>query len=132
MTSKTDIIIDTDILIDAGRRIQAAIDYLQVKEQQHNLTISSITQLELLVGGQNKTEQRKIERFLRRFRTIKINETITDIAVVLVRQYRLSHGLVIADGFIAATAISLDVPLASKNQRDYRFINQLKLLSYPK
>jgi predicted nucleic acid-binding protein len=132
MTSKTDIIIDTDILIDAGRRIQAAIDYLQVKEQQHNLTISSITHLELLVGGQNKTEQRKIERFLRRFRIIKINETITDIAVDLVRQYRLSHGLVVADGFIAATAISLDVPLASKNQRDYRFINQLKLLTYPK
>lgn len=131
MTSKTDIVIDTDILIDAGRRIQAAIAYLQVKEQQHNLTISSITQLELLVGGRNKTEQRKIERFLRRFRIIKINETITDIAVDLVRQYRLSHGLVIADGFIAATAISLDVPLASKNQRDYRFINQLKLLPYP-
>ena len=132
MTSKTDIIIDTDILIDAGRRIQAAIDYLQAKEQQHNLTISSITQLELLVGGQNKTEQRKIERFLRRFRIIKINETITDIAVDLVRQYRLSYGLVVADGFIAATAISLDVPLASKNQRDYRFINQLKLLPYTK
>jgi len=59
VTSKTDIVIDTDILIDAGRRIQAAIDYLHVKEQQYHLTISSITQLELLVGGRNKTEQRK-------------------------------------------------------------------------
>lgn len=131
MTSQSDIVIDTDILIDAGRRIQLAIDYLHVQEQQYSLTISSITQLELLVGGRNKTEQRKIERFLRRFRIIKINETITDIAVDLVRQYRLSHGLMIADAFIAATAISLTAPLASKNQRDYRFINQLQLLPYP-
>lgn len=131
MTSATDIIIDTDILIDAGRRIQTAIDYLQGKEQHHTLAISSITHLELLVGARNKTEQRTIERFLRRFRIIKIDETITDSAVDLVRQYRLSHGLLIADAFIAATAISLDIPLASKNQRDYRFINQLTLLPYP-
>jgi len=54
-----------------------------------------------------------------------------DKATQLLRQYRLSHGLLIADGFIAATAIAWRHPLASKNQRDYRFIEELMLLSYP-
>jgi len=43
----------------------------------------------------------------------------------------LSHSLLIADGLIAATALVIDKPLASKNQRDYRFIAGLNLLPYP-
>lgn len=54
-----------------------------------------------------------------------------DAAVELLRRCRLSHGLLIADAFIAATALVLDTPLVSKNQRDYRFITGLNLLPYP-
>jgi predicted nucleic acid-binding protein len=43
----------------------------------------------------------------------------------------LSHGLLIADALIAATALYGDQSLISKNQRDYRFITGLQLLSYP-
>ncbi|KJR43537.1 PilT protein [Candidatus Magnetoovum chiemensis] len=46
-------------------------------------------------------------------------------------KYRLSHGLLIPDALIAATAIIRDESFISKNQRDYRFINELKLLAYP-
>jgi len=37
----------------------------------------------------------------------------------------------IADAFIAATAITSQKPLISKNQKDYRFIEELTLLPYP-
>ena len=47
------------------------------------------------------------------------------------RSYYLSHGLLIADALIAATAIENQIPLLSKNQRDYRFISELNLLKYP-
>jgi hypothetical protein len=47
------------------------------------------------------------------------------------KSYRLSHGLLIADALIAATAISSDLSFVSKNQRDYRFIEDLQLLPYP-
>ena len=62
---------------------------------------------------------------------IKLNETISDRAIALVQEYRLSHGLLIADGLIATTALVLDKLLATKNQRDYRFIADLTLLPYP-
>lgn len=61
----------------------------------------------------------------------KLNEAISDKAAALLRQYRLSHGLLIADALIAATTITWNTPLASKNQRDYRFIAELKLMPYP-
>jgi hypothetical protein len=131
MTIVTDLLIDTDILVDVGRNDPRAITYLQTKSMTYRLAISVITHMELLVGAQNKTEQRKIERFLRRFSMYPLSESISRNAVDLLRQYRLSHGLLMPDAFIAATAISNTLPLASKNQRDYRFIAQLTVLPYP-
>lgn len=49
---------------------------------------------------------------------------------------RTSGGLLIPDALIAATAVVNGMPLISKNQRDYRFIEygfieRLDLLPYP-
>ncbi|MEK7273859.1 MAG: type II toxin-antitoxin system VapC family toxin, partial [Candidatus Desantisbacteria bacterium] len=93
--------------------------------------ISVITQMELFVGCCNKTELRKTEHFLQRFRVIKLNEQISDTAIHLLRQYRLSYGLAIPDALIAATAIIMNQDFITKNQRDYRFISGLRLLPYP-
>ena len=123
-------IVDTDILIDAGLQVNQAIDRLGSIEQQSLLAISAITQMELFVGCRNQAELRKIERFLQRFQVLKLNEPITDMAIDLLRQYRLSHGLAIPDALIAATALVLNQPFISKNQRDYRFIQGLQLLPY--
>lgn len=126
------VLIDTDLLIDVGRNIAEAITCLQQIEQQASPAISVVTQMELMIGCRDKAELRTVERFLQRFQTVKLNETISDMAVDLLRRYRLSHGLLIADALIAATAMSLDKPLVTKNQRDYRFIAGLRLLAYPK
>jgi predicted nucleic acid-binding protein len=124
-------LIDTDILIDAGREIEEAVSYLEELETKIKPAISVITQMELIVGCQSKRELRSLERFLSRYEVIKLNERISMIAVDLLLEYRLSHGLLIADALIAATSIHLDVPFVSKNQKDYRFISRLTLLDYP-
>jgi len=87
--------------------------------------------MELFVGCRNKAELKEVEKFLRRFRLLKLSEPVSDMAADLLRQYRLSHGLLIADALIAATALVFDAPFVSKNQRDYRFIAGLNLLPYP-
>ncbi len=124
-------IIDTDILIDAGRGISEAIACLQEIERRSTLATSVVNQMELFVGCRNKTELLEVEKFLRRFRLLPLAELISDTAIDLLRQYRLSHGLLIPDALIAATALVFDVPFISKNQRDYRFIADLNLLTYP-
>ena len=126
------VIVDTDVLIDASRGVNEAIACLELIEQQSSLAISVITQMELFIGCRDKTELHTVEGFLSRFQIIQLNEQMSDIAVDLLRRYRLSHGLLIADSLIAATAIHLNEPFVSKNQRDYRFITNLNLLPYPR
>lgn len=124
-------IVDTDILIDAGRGAKEAVICLQDIEGKSSLATSVVTQMELFVGCRDKTELHEVEKFLRRFQLIKLTEQVSDAAIDILRQYRLSHGLLIADALIAATALVFDAPLISKNQRDYRFIAGLNLLAYP-
>jgi predicted nucleic acid-binding protein len=124
-------VIDTDLLIDAGRgesRAKACLDSL---EDVSALAVSVVTQMEMLIGCRNKTEQENLEKIFLRFIILRVTEETSDLAVDLLRTYRLSHGLLIADALIAATAMAADVPFISKNQRDYRFIAGLRLLPYP-
>lgn len=125
------IVVDTDVLIDAGHGISEAVACLEQIEEHATLAISSITQMELMVGCRNKADLRSLERFLERFQVLNVNEQASATAVDLLRRYRLSHGLLIADALIAATALSLGLPFVTKNERDYRFITELRLLSYP-
>ncbi len=124
-------LIDTDILVDIGRNVQDTVNLIDELEKQTTLAISVVTQMELIVGCQSKQELRLCEKFLTRFEIIKLNELISSSAVELLRNYRLSHGLLIADALIAATAIQLNLPFISKNRRDYRFISSLNLLEFP-
>ena len=104
---------------------------LQQAADRGALAISVITEMELIVGCQNRNELEVLTRFLDRFTILHLERTASEHAAGLLRQYRLSHNLLSPDALIAATAISRDLPLISKNQRDYRFINALNLLSYP-
>ena len=99
------VLVDSDILIDAGRSDSDAVDFLARVEQIDTLMVSTITQMELMVGARNKNELRVIEKFLDRFVTVRLNPAISDLAVDLIRQYRLSHGLLMPDALIAATAL---------------------------
>ena len=48
------VVIDTDILIDAGRCIDEAVKCLQQIEQNFSAVVSSVTQMELIIGCRNK------------------------------------------------------------------------------
>jgi predicted nucleic acid-binding protein len=108
------VVVDTDILIDASRAIDEALACLDQIEDRSALAVSAVTEMELIVGCRAKAELRKLDKFLNRFQVLRLNEQMSDAAVALLRRYRLSHGLLIADAFIAATALVLDIPLVSK------------------
>ena len=109
-------------MIDVARGDRSATNSLQALQQTYVISISSVTEMELIVGCRNKTELQELDSLLNLFQVVKLNSVISDIAVVLLRQYRLSHGLLIPDALIAATALAQGVAFTTKNQRDYRFI----------
>ncbi len=123
------LVVDTDILVDALRDVQEAI--AQLEEIEERVTVSIVTQMELIVGCRNASELRRLERFLSRFTVRTLTGATAKRAVSLLRRYRLSHGLLIPDALIAATALADTLPLLTKNQRDFRFIDGLELLPYP-
>jgi predicted nucleic acid-binding protein len=125
------VIIDTDILIDSARKINEAILCLQEIEDRFPMAVSIVTQMELIIGCRNKNELESLDSFLSRFQIIKLENEISDKAIELLKHYRLSHGLLIADALIASTALILNQPLITKNQRDYQFVQNINLLSYP-
>jgi len=126
-----DLLVDTDILIDIGRGIERAVAALSAWEMEKSIGVSAITHMELLVGCRDKREQQAVEQFVARFENILVDADITSQAIQLLLRYRLSHGLLIADALIAATAMVKGIPLVSKNQKDYRYIEGLNFWPYP-
>jgi predicted nucleic acid-binding protein len=124
-------IFDTDILINVGRGKTDAVNCLQTLAQTSTPATSIITQMELIVGCRDKTELHTLAKFLQRFQVLKLTQQISVKSVELLNQYRLSHGLLIADALIAATALETNENFITGNQKDFRFISGLKLLPYP-
>jgi predicted nucleic acid-binding protein len=122
------VLIDSDVLIDIARDVRDAVACVDQIERASSPAISVVTQMELIVGCRNKAELRKLDRF----QVVRLTEPISDRSLELLRRYRLSHGLLIADALIAATALSMEAPFVTKNQIDYRFIDGLHLLPYPR
>jgi hypothetical protein len=50
------ILVDTDILIDAGRNVSEAVNCLQQIEQSLSAAVCSVTQMELIIGCRNNSE----------------------------------------------------------------------------
>lgn len=107
------------------------METLERLERSADLALSVVARMELVVGCQNRHELRILDRFLRRFKVIQIGEAASRRAHDLLVSFRLSHGLLIPDALIAATALVGGHSLISKNQRHYRFIPELSLLPYP-
>ena len=119
-------IVDTDILVDVLREVTAAITFL--RDAERYVTVTAITQMELIQGSRNRAELRRVEQFLRRFAVRGLSELIGGIGVSLMRQYRLSHGLLLPDALIAACALEHGVTLYTKNVRHFRIIPGLTVV----
>jgi predicted nucleic acid-binding protein len=124
------VLVDTDVLIDVLRQAETTISILKSATITASPIISAVTQMELIVGCRNAVELRNLDRFLQSFEIVVISEAISSQAVKLLHQYRLSHGLLIPDALIAASAVVTGYSLLTKNQRDYRFIGGLDLLPF--
>ena len=124
-------LIDTDVLIDELRQVPLARQVLQAAAQQGGLAVSMFTRLELLVGCRDLVSKQRVERLLRGFQLLPVTVEISELTNQLVTAYWLGYSLHFVDAHIAATAMVHNLPLLTKNQRDFRFLPGLQLLPYP-
>lgn len=127
------VLFDSDVLIDVLRKDAVAEAVLTGLNSLGPLGISVVSRMETIRGCLNREVQQRAEKLLRRFQVLALDADISRRADELVTRYYLSNNMGIADALIAATALEYDLPLVSKNQRDYRFMRAegLQLLPYP-
>lgn len=127
------VICDTDVMIDyLNKKHVRHTDTVNVINQigLDNVVLSAITKMELIAGVKDKSEFFALKKNIGFFDILLINKPIALLAIQLMEIYKLSHGLEIADAFIAATALFEDHELYTYNTRDYKFIANLKLYKY--
>lgn len=119
-------LIDSDILIDYLRLQEKAIAFLDNLAREDR-SIAHISVFELLKGCTKKSQEAQINRFIKKFPVVNIDEKIAKKALEIYRIKRWTIELGIADSFIAATAIVNNQELITRNVKHYKTIEGLKL-----
>lgn len=127
------VLFDSDVLIDVLRRDALAERLLTAFGGAGPLGISVVSRMETVRGCRNFEVQQQAEKLLRRFQVLALDGDISRRADALIGRFYLEYSLGIADALIAATAIEYNLPLLSKNQRGFHFLDKagLTLLPYP-
>lgn len=129
---KSSLVVDTDVLInffDKNKKLHqlAKNDFNDFADKNIEPCISIITSIELVQGNKTNSDKNKILQQLEPFDTIFLSDKICTRAKDLIITYSSSHGLLMGDAFIAATALYLDFQLFTFNKKDFRFIKNLRL-----
>ena len=84
------------------------------------------------VTDANKNKAVLVERLLQAFniRILELNENISVVARLLIKQYAQRYALTMGDALIAATAIHTNKALVTANYRDFRFIDGLPVKKF--
>jgi hypothetical protein len=120
-------LIDTDILIDALRGVADASAFLTAQRAAFGVQISIISAMELVVGCRNAAELARVRRFLRQVAVLPTSEPISHSSLRLVETFFLSHGLLILDALIGATALEHGLTLYTRNVRHFQMIPALTI-----
>jgi len=124
-------LIDSDILIDVLRKDSVATASFRTLLTEGPVAISVISRMETIRGCRDRESQQQAERLRKQLELVGLDARISARADELITRYFLSHNIAVPDALIAATALAYNLPLLTKNQRDFRFLPGLKLLPYP-
>ena len=110
--------IDTDVLIDHLRGVEAARDFLLEASKQTTLYISVVSIAELYAGEgiRDAAKRTQLDEFLKGFVGILIDNTIARYAGALQREYHQPF----ADSFIAASTMQYNLRLVTKNIKHFQ------------
>jgi hypothetical protein len=120
------VLCDTNIFISAFNGRQDTIGHLD-KIGLDEIVLSAVTVMELLQGMGNKKEIAQMKKKIKYYDVIQIDEAISSKAIEYIETYKLSHGLLIPDAIIGATAVVHQIPLYTYNLRDFDFLPSIIL-----
>lgn len=120
------VLCDTNIFIHAFNGNSVTIEELN-KIGLSNIILSAVTVMELYQGMGNKAELDQMKKRINFYDKLQIDKATSIMASGFIEDYRLSHGLLIPDAIIGATAIVHNIPLYTYNIKDFGFLPGIKL-----
>ncbi len=123
------IVIDTDILIDYANEFAPWLtDILEAKSSTIRLVLPTIVIAEYFtsITLEDEHEKRVAEETFLLFEKQDLIEDIAKVLGRLLRRKTYFQGAGLADLIIAATAIFLDAPLATRNRKHFAKIPDLR------
>lgn len=125
------VVIDSDIIIDHFRIGSVIFNSLLEKTTQNKLTVylPGVVYTEINSGkdSKNPLKLQEIEELTEIFELSLADKAICQKAGFLLRDY---PNLNLADAIVAATALSLNAKLATRNKEDFEGIKSLKFLKF--
>lgn len=103
---------------------------LSVRNFVENLdaVVDATIYIECIQGSKSNHEKRIIKKYLDNFPLLPITPEASMLAIELIDSYSNSHGLLLPDALIAASALENDLTVLTYNINDFKFIQDLKYL----
>ncbi|MBI4866930.1 MAG: type II toxin-antitoxin system VapC family toxin [Candidatus Wallbacteria bacterium] len=117
-------LVDTDVCVDFIRRLPEAVEFFD-SARTGSLAMSVVTDMELVVGCQNRWDRRKLDAFATRLSLLPLTAHDSVLARQLLRRHRPETGIGMADSLIAATALNRGLSLLTRNLKHYKGIKGL-------
>lgn len=117
-------LIDTNVFSKIFKGDSAVANFVGNLESAIDVTIF----IECLQGSKSNQEKRQIKKALDNFPVFPITPEVSMLAVELIDSYSNSHGLLLPDALIAASALENDLTVLTYNISDFKFIKDLKFL----
>ena len=120
----SEILIDTDVLIDFFRDHSAAVAF--VRRNARHLAVSAVTEAELYSGVRDGAEREALEAFLHLIPVIPVDREIARLAGLMRRDYGKATKVGLADALIAATSQVKRLRLHTLNTKHFPMLSDVK------
>jgi tRNA(fMet)-specific endonuclease VapC len=124
------VLLDTSVLIDNFRKKQKEKSLLVYLTNEYNkFCISSVTEYEIYIGSTG-IQLPYWENVLQEINIISFDRNAAHSAVLIQNQLKIKRKTIdIADFFIAATALSNNLPIATLNRKHFDLIDNLEVIT---
>ena len=124
------IVIDTSVIIDFLRKKNKLNSAFWTIKEKYECFISTITLFELQCGAKTEQHSKDIHKLRKWIETIPFDDNISEISATIFQNLRANNQLIeFRDIFIAATAISVYLCLATMNINHFERIQNLSLMN---
>lgn len=124
MEKKKLVLVDTDIFIKVYRGNKIKKSHLDALKNK--IAISLISVLELYQGATTKKKLFELNKQLKVYHLIHLDDKISQKALTIKKKYQLKYSIFPPDCIIAATALEYEFKLYTDNVKDYKFIQGIR------